>query len=112
MQVKNYWVGDRPAGTWTFQVLDQKTGSIQDLKTYTSARVLMVGPNNESIEVPTNAVVIVDPANGLVNFAWPTVSLFTKAGRYLVQLELSNASTTRKTTVQDILVRDLGGVVE
>lgn len=111
MQTKNYWVGDRPAGSWTFQVLDQKTGDVQTLAGFTSAKVLMLDPQNKTIDIPDIAASIVDPANGLVSFAWPTESLFTKEGRYVVQLELSGANVTRRTTVQDILVRKLGGVI-
>lgn len=110
MQTKNYWVGDRPAGTWTFQVLDEKTGNVQSLVGFDSAKVIMLDPQNKTIDIPSQAVGIVDAPNGLVAFAWPTESLFTKPGRYLVQLELNSAHVTRRTTVQDILVRKLGGV--
>lgn len=110
MQSKNYWVGDRPAGTWVFQVLDQKTGVVQDLSGYTSATVLMLDPRNESVTIPAGNTVISDPVNGKVTFFWPTDSLFTRAGRYVMQLELDSGTATRKTTVQEIIVRQLGGV--
>jgi hypothetical protein len=107
---KNYWVGDRPQGNWVFQVLDQKTGVVQSLTAFTTAKVRMMDPRNKEIVIPDLATVITDPANGLVTFTWPQESLFTKPGRYVVQLELSNTNSTRSTTVQDILVRELGGV--
>jgi hypothetical protein len=111
MQTKNYWVGDRPQGNWTFQVLDQKTGAVQSLVGFTSANVRIKDPRNKDIEVPDHVTVISDPANGMVSFTWPPYSLFTRPGTYVVQLELSSATATRRTTVQDILVRELGGVI-
>lgn len=111
MQTKNYWVGDRPSSSWTFQVLDQKTGAVQSLAGFTSAKVLMLDPSNKPVTIADTATVITDAANGLVTFTWPSESLFTKPGNYIVQLELDSGTATRKTTVQDILVRKLGGVV-
>lgn len=110
MQTKIYWVGDRPAGTWVFQVLDQKTGAVQDLTGYTSASVTMLDPKNKAVTIPSGSAVITDPVNGKVTFFWPTTSLFDKPGRYVMQLELDSGTATRKTTVQEILVRELGGV--
>lgn len=111
MQIKNYWVGDRPAGNWTFQVLDQRTGAAFDLGSFTGVKVVMMDSDNVRVEFPTDNAHIVDSANGMVTFSWPGPdSPFPKAGRYVVQLELSSTVTLRKTTVQEILVREIGGV--
>lgn len=113
MQIKNYWVGDRPAGNWTFQVLDQRTGEAYDLGAFTGVQVVMVDSDNKRVEFPSVNAQIVDSANGMVTFAWPgPESPFPKAGRYVVQLELSSNVTLRKTTVQEILVREIGGVTK
>ena len=110
METKTYWVGDRPGGAWIFNVLDQRTGQPYNLAGFPSVRVLMVGSDNEQIVIADENAAITDPANGVVTFLWPTESVFTRPGRYALQLELYGPSVTRKTTVQDILVRELGGI--
>lgn len=110
MQVKNLWVGDRPAGSWTFQVLDQRTGAVQPLTGFTSVKVLLLDPQNKMIEVADQFVAISSPSEGQVTFFWPNESLFKKPGRYVLQLELSSPTANRRTSVQEILVRQLGGV--
>lgn len=112
MQIKNYWVGDRPGGSWTFQVLNQKTGSPEDLTPYTVAKVLFVDSDNNVKEFGDENVVITSNSEAFVAFAWPQESLFTKPGRYVVQLELRGTSSVRKTTVQEINVREIGGVTK
>jgi hypothetical protein len=111
MQAKNFWVGDRPAGTWQFQVLDQTTGAAVSLAGFSTVTVLLVDPQNKPLEIPAVNVTIADPASGIVTMQWPSDVLFTKAGRYQLQLQLDGRQGTRRTTVQEILVRKLGGVV-
>lgn len=110
MQTKNYWVGDRPAGTWVFQILDQTTGAVVDLSGYSSATVSMLDPRNRPVTIPAGSALISSPTDGQVSFFWPSDSLFTRAGRYVMQVELDSGTALRKTTVQEILVRQLGGV--
>lgn len=110
MQTKTYWVGDRPAGSWTFQVLNQRTANPEVLTGFTSARVIMLDSENNEVEIPDENVSISNPAAGTVTFIWPQESLFTKPGRYVVQLELIGGTARRKTTVQEILVKQIGGV--
>lgn len=110
MQTKNYWVGDRPRGAWVFQVLDQKTGQVQDLTGYTSATVLLLDPQNKSVDLLDGNTFISNATAGQVTFVWPSTSLFTKTGRYTMQVQLDGTGVSRKTTEQDILVRRLGGV--
>lgn len=110
MQTKNYWVGDRPAGTWIFQVLDQTTGAVVDLSGYTSATVTILDPRNKAVTIPSGSALISSPTEGQVTFFWPTDSVFDRPGRYVMQLELDSGTALRKTTVQEILVRQLGGV--
>jgi hypothetical protein len=109
---KNFWVGDRPAGTWVFQVLDQKSGVVQDLTGYTSVTVLLLDPRNKPVELPAGSAVISDAPNGRVAFFWPAETLFTAPGVYVMQLQLDSGTASRRTTVQQILVRELGGVIK
>lgn len=112
MQIKNYWVGDRPAGAWVFQVLNQRTGTPENLSQYNLAKVIMVNSDNDEIIMPVANVSITDPIAGLVTFLWPTESLFDEPGRYVMQVELSSGTAVRRTTTQEILVRELGGVTK
>jgi hypothetical protein len=110
MQSKTYWVGDRPSGTWAFQVRDQKSGEVMSLGGFTTAKVLLVDPQNKLVAIPDNHVAITNPDQGIVTFLWPQQSLFTKPGRYVMQVELSSINNQRRTTEQVILVKELGGV--
>lgn len=111
MQSKTYWVGDRPAGAWNFQILDESSGEVQALTGFTSVRVRLLDPKNKPVEIDEQYALISDAATGTVTFYWPTESLFTKPGRYVMQLELTSGTATRRTTVQEIVVRELGGVL-
>jgi hypothetical protein len=110
MQIKNFWVGEQPGGNWTFTVLDQRSGNPVDLTQFNNVLAVLMDSDNVRHEYPGNAA-IADAVGGLVTFAWPGPgSPFNKAGRYQIQLELSNNRAVRKTTVQEILVREIGGV--
>ena len=110
MQSKTFWVGDRPAGAWAIQVRDQKSGQVVSLGGFTTAKVYLLDPSNEVVEIPASNVTISVSEEGIVTFLWPSESLFTKAGRYVMQLELSGPNAIRRTTEQVILVKALGGV--
>lgn len=112
METKTYWVGDRPGGAWFFQVLDQKSGAPYNLTGLTSVRAIMLDSDNREVVFPEANAAITDATQGFVNFLWPTESVFTRPGRYVMQLEFSGGNTTRRTTVQEILVRSLGGVTK
>lgn len=112
METKSFYVGDRPGSSWTFKVLDERTGSAYNLAGFTRVRAIMKDSDNREIIFPDENTSIADTVNGEVTFLWPTESVFTKPGRYVLQLEFSSPSTTRKTTVQEILVRSLGGVTK
>lgn len=112
MDVRTYWVGDRPGGAWVFQVLDQKTGTPEALGSFVSARTLLVDSDNRLVELPEQNTVITDAANGEVTFFWPNESVFTKPGRYTIQVQLIGGTATRTTSTEDILIRGLGGVTK
>lgn len=111
MEIKTFYVGERPGGAWVFQIRNNKTGVPEVLSSFHTARVLLLDSDNELVELPEENTVITDPLNGEVTFFWPNESLFTEPGYYVMQLELISDSSMRKTTVQDILVKTLGGVV-
>lgn len=109
MEIKTYWVGDRPPA-WFFQVRDSKTSAPVSIGGYTRIRAILVDSDNREIVFPDANALVTNEANGEVTFIWPQETVFTKAGRYVMQLELSSTTTTRRTTVQEILVKELGGV--
>lgn len=114
MDTKTFWVGDKPGGAWTFQVLDEGTGNPMDLSAYTSARVVIRDTDNNEVELAASLTNIlpftVAGEQGIVVFAWPSYSVFTKPGRWVMQLELNGNNVSRRTTVQEILVKEFGGV--
>lgn len=110
MDTKTFWVGDRPGGSWTFQILDSRSGEPLNLNSYHTARMVIVGSDNEEVETPSINTSIADAGLGLVTFLWPDKSLFTQAGRYQMQVELIGNSARRLSTVQEILIKKTGGV--
>jgi hypothetical protein len=112
METKTYYVGDRPGGASVFRVLNQKTGDPEALTSFTSARVIMLDPRNKEVQIPSINTAISNAALGEVTFLWPSDSVFTRPGPYVMQLELTGGSVSRKTTVVNILVKAMGGVVE
>lgn len=110
MESKTYWVGDRPGPAWIFQVLDQRSGTPYNLTGFPSVTAVMIDTDNRKVTFPADNAVITNPADGVVTFLWPTESVLTRPGIYLLQLEFSGANGTRRTTVQEIRVKTLGGV--
>lgn len=110
MQSKTFWVGDRPVGTWAIQVRDQKNGEVMAIGGFTTAKVILLDPQNKVVDVPADHVKITNADQGIVTFLWPQASLFTKPGRYVFQVELSSVNNQRRTTEQVIMVKQLGGV--
>lgn len=112
MATKTYYVGDRPGGAWIFKVLDERTGTPANLAGYPTVRAIMLDSDNREIVFPADNVGVTNAMEGTVTFLWPDVSPFTKPGRYVMQLEFSGTNVTRRTSVQDILVRHMGGVTK
>lgn len=110
METKNYWVGDRPGGAWFFTVLDQETGSTYDVGGFTRVRAILKDSDNKEYIFPEANVSVTNALAGEVTVLWPTESIFTKPGLYVLQLEFYAPSSTRRTSVQEIRVRELGGV--
>lgn len=112
MEIKTMWVGDMPGGAWFFQVRDQRTGTPYNLAGFTTVRAIMVDSDNREFVFPADNSFIRNSAEGRVDVLWPSASLFTKPGRYQLQLEFSGVNAVRRTTVQEILVKELGGVTK
>lgn len=112
MQIKTFWVGDRPDPVWFFEVRDQNTGDPYNLTGFTSVTAVMLDTDNREVVFPADNTAIIDAASGRVNFLWPTESVFTKPGRYVMQLKFMGGSAVRRTTVQEFNIKALGGVTK
>lgn len=110
MEMKTYWVGDRPGYPWVFQVLNEKTGTPESLGSFHTVKVVLLDSDNDLVEIPQQNVNITNAAEGIVTLVWPSESVFTEPGLYVLQLELIGDTSVRKTTVQNIRVKELGGV--
>lgn len=107
-----FYTGENPGGTWRFQVRNMKTGEVESLASFHTARVVILDPGNNVLEFPAENSLITNAVNGEVTFLLPAVSPFTRPGYYVVQVELIGNSAIRKTSVLDILVKETGGVIE
>lgn len=110
MEIKTYWVGDRPGPAWIFQVLDERSGTPFNLTRFPNVKAVMVDTDNRRVEFPADNAAITNQTEGIVTFLWPTESVLNRPGIYLLQLEFSGTNGTRRTTVQEIRVKALGGV--
>jgi hypothetical protein len=108
---KIYWVGDRPGGNWTFTILDQRAGTPVNLSVYNKVSMVVLDPRNKQVDIPDTYTAVTSALDGQVQFLWPQDSIFTIPGRYVMQIKLESPTATRLTTVQEILVRKPGGVV-
>lgn len=111
MEIKTHWVGDRPQ-PWFLQILDDKSGDPFNMTGFTSARIIMKDTDNRETVFSGENVVMNNITGGEVRLFWPADFEFERAGRYVLQLELSGNGVVYKTSTQEILVRELGGVTK
>lgn len=108
MEIKNHWVGDIPR-PWFIQVRDQESGLPMPLTGFTTVRAVMRGSDNEEIVFDGDNIGVTSAVLGEIRIIWPPESVFTKPGRYVLQVELVGTGAAYKTTVQEINVKQLGG---
>lgn len=110
MAISNYWVGQIPSRPISIDVLDSNNNPI-NLATYESIVPVMIGSDNEEIDLEGAVLTTTGASTGRLVFRWPTDrSLFTKPGQYLLQLQINGAETIDFTDAHTINVRKLGGV--
>lgn len=108
--ISQYWRNQIPARPLYIEVKDQSGYNI-DLSTYTSIEAVMVGSNNEFIDLSGSSLNAIDSSLGKLNFVWPTDrSLFEFAGDYVFQLKLSGTGKLDFTTTHPIRVKELGRI--
>lgn len=108
MAISQYWVGQIPARPITIDVRDSNGRAIA-LAPYTSFRVIVLGSDNESVDLTGSTLTW--NTSGRFVFRWPSDrSIFEEAGDYLLQLEFIGPGSRDFTTEHNIKVRKLGGI--
>lgn len=109
MSISQYWVGQIPSRPIAIDVRGSD-GRAVNLASYTDYRVIVIGSDNEELDITGSTLNTAGAANGRFVFRWPEGrSVFNKAGEYLLQLELSGGGYKDYTTEHNIKVRRLGG---
>lgn len=108
--ISQYWKDQIPARPLSIQVSNQD-GTAMDLSAYTNIEVIMVGTNNEIVDLSGSSLNTTGKGAGKFVFNWPTTrSLFDAAGDYLLQLKLGGTGRLDFTTTHPIRVKELGRV--
>lgn len=109
MSISQYWVGQIPSRPIAIDVRGSDGRAI-NLSSYTDYKVIVIGSDNEEIDITGSTLNISGAPQGRFVFRWPEGrSVFDKAGEYLLQLELSGGGYKDYTTEHNIKVRRLGG---
>lgn len=109
MAISQYWVGQIPARPIAIDVRGSD-GREVNLASYTDFRAVVIGSDNEEVDITGATLNTSRAAAGKFVFRWPEGrSVFNKEGEYLLQLELSGGGYKDFTTEHHIKVRRLGG---
>lgn len=109
MAMSQYWVGQIPAKPIAIDVRDSD-GRDVNLSAYTDFKVVILGSDNEVVDLTGSLLNTAGAAGGRFVFRFPEDrTLFTQPGMYLMQLELSGPGSKDFTTEHHIKVRRLGG---
>lgn len=106
--ISQYWLDQIPARPLSIQVKDQD-GISYDLSGYTTVKVVMMGSNNEEVDLSGSVIDASNKNLGNIVFRWPTTrTLFDETGDYILQLELTGTGKKDFTSTHTIRVRELG----
>jgi len=107
--ISQYWIDQIPARPLSIQVKDQ-SGADMNLSLYTTIEAVLIGSNNEEIDITGSVLDTSNKAIGIIIFRWPTTkSLFEYPGDYVFQLKLSGTGRLDFTSTHTLRVRKLGG---
>lgn len=108
MNIGQYQVGQKPARPIALEVRDTY-GRAVDLSFYDEYKVLLIGSDNEEVDLGNSELQTGGARTGRFTFVFPTDrSLFDKTGDYFLQLELSGDGHRDFTTAFPIRVREVG----
>lgn len=106
--ISQYWIDQIPARPLSIQVKDQ-SGTDMNLSGYTTIEAILIGSNNETVDLTGSVLDTSNKVVGNIIFRWPTTrSLFDEPGDYVFQLQLSGTGRKDFTTTHTLRVRELG----
>jgi hypothetical protein len=106
METITYWVGDVPTPL-TIDVLGSKGQSVNLFAGITNYEVVLQH-NNSTVDAKSITLDTSAAALGRFIVTWPSESLFTQRGEYLLQLKFSGPGRKESTNAQVIKVKELG----
>ena len=112
MELGPFYTGQIPGRPLVITVKDSVTDGAVDLSPFEGAEVKLVDPSGTTIDTEANSgsASILDAEAGTVRYDWPTVSLFTDAGDYTLQLALTGTNINDLTTTVTFEVHEaIGG---
>ena len=108
--ISQYWKDQIPAKPLSIQVKNQD-GTDMNLSGYNTIEAILMGSNNEIIDLTGSVINTSAKVIGKIIFSWPTDrSLFEFAGDYVFQLKLSGTGKMDFTTTHSIRVKELGRI--
>lgn len=108
--ISQYWKEQIPARPLVIQVKNEQ-GQDLDLSAYTDISIILLGSDNEPINISGSVLNTTNKNLGKINFSFPTDrSLFKKAGDYVLQLQLKASDRLDFTSIHTLKVRELGRV--
>lgn len=108
--ISQYWIDQIPARPLSIQVRTQ-SGEDANLSAYTTIEAVMLGSNNEEIDLTGAVLDTAGKSVGNIIFRWPTTrSLFEYPGDYVLQIKLSGTGRLDFTSTHTLRVRELGKV--
>lgn len=106
--ISQYWIDQIPARPLSIQVKDED-GVDLNLSLYTTIEAVLLGSNNEEIDLTGSVLDTTAKSVGNIIFRWPTTrSLFEYPGDYVLQIKLTGAGRLDFTTAHTLRVRELG----
>lgn len=106
METITYWVGDVPSPL----VIDVADSRGQSVNLYAGITNYEVALQHNGSTVDSSSIVLDTSAAALGRFVvtWPSKSVFTKRGEYLLQLRFSGPGRKESTSAQVLKVKELG----
>lgn len=108
--ISQYWRYQIPAKPLSIQINNQD-GTDMNLSDYTTIEPVLIGSNNETIDLSGHTLNTVSKGSGKIIFFWPTDrSLFQTTGDYVLQFKLTGTGKLDYTSTWPIRVKEAGRI--